>query len=133
MAPLLPRFSFRRRPVTLSPPTRRHLQAEVTAETRDGVTARVLVEFTRDTLLPESLPETSDAIALDAVENALQSYVRSLRSSTLPRLGQRLRDLEHLLETHEVINNAFVITCDVAVAATGAEKVAEKAQVLAAR
>lgn len=112
MAPITPRFSFRRHPVTRRTPTRRHLQAEVISETRDGVTARVLVEFTRDTLLPESLPETSDAIALDAVENALRTYLRSMRSPTLLRAGQRLRNLERLLETHEVIDHVFVITCD---------------------
>lgn len=91
--------------------------------------ARVLVEFTRDTLLPESLPETlpetSDAIALDAVENALSTYLRSLRSSALLRPGKRLEDLEELLKPHELIDDVFVVTAEI--------DVAERARELAAR
>ncbi|MEO5654170.1 MAG: hypothetical protein ABIN79_08000 [Marmoricola sp.] len=124
MAPITGPFRFWRRSTAVRPTTRRHLQTAVSVRTLDERTARVLVGFTRETLLPESFPHTSDAIAIDAVDNALRTHLETLDSTELPQPHQRLREVEQLLEAHEVIDNVFALTCDVAVTEQARELVA---------
>lgn len=108
------RARIRRRPRWRSSSVLRNLWTEVTAETSDGAGVRVDIEFTRETVPGESSPETSDAIATDAVEHAVRSQLESSPASRLPTPGARLKQVERKLVPHVVLDNVVVVTSDLA-------------------